>query len=69
MLQTFEAIIDTKGRVHLRESVTLAKKSRAIVIILDEEVPQVEEMSLVGSMQLLDDNLETGITNALVENL
>jgi hypothetical protein len=69
MLQTFEAIIDTRGRVQLLESVALAKKSRAIVIILDEEVPQVEEMSLAGPMQLLDDNLETGITNALVENL
>lgn len=60
MLQSVEAVIDTRGRVSLLESITLKKNYRAIVTILDEEQPAVEEMSLAGSMELLDDDLESG---------
>jgi hypothetical protein len=58
MLQTIEAVIDTKGRVSLLESVKLKKKHRALVTILDDVQPVNEEMSIFGSMQLLDDDLE-----------
>ena len=60
MLQSVEAVIDTRGRVSLLESITLKKKYRAIVTILDEEQPEAEEMTLAGSMELLDDDLESG---------
>ena len=59
MLQSVEAVIDTRGRVSLLESITLKKNYRAIVTILEEQ-PQVEEVSLAGSMELLDDDLESG---------
>ena len=60
MLQSVEAVIDTRGRVRLLENIRLNKKYRAIVTILDDEQPQVEEISLAGSMELLDDDLESG---------
>jgi hypothetical protein len=59
MLQTIEAVIDTKGRVSLLESVKLKKKHRALVTILDDVQPLNEEMSIVGSMELIDEDLES----------
>ena len=58
MLQTVEAIIDTQGRVSLLENVKLSKKHRALVTILDNEKTKTEEMTLLGSMELLDEDLE-----------
>lgn len=60
MLQTVEAVIDAQGRVRLLENVKIGKKRRALVTILDEEVNTVEEKSIVGSIELLDDDLEGG---------
>lgn len=74
MLETVEAVIDTQGRVHLLEKVKLTKKRRALVTILDENEPSDDEKSIVGSMELLDENLENGsrqiseIFNQSVEN-
>jgi hypothetical protein len=59
MLQTIEAVIDTKGRVSLLESVKLKKKHRALVTILDDVQSLHEEMSIVGSMELIDEDLES----------
>lgn len=59
MMQTVEAIIDTQGRVSLLENVKLKKKHRALVTILDDEQPLNEEMSIFGSMELLDEDLES----------
>ena len=58
MLQTVEAIIDTQGRVSLLENVKLSKKHRALVTILDDEKKFGVEESIVGSMELIDDDLE-----------
>ena len=58
MMQTVEAIIDTQGRVSLLESVKLTRKHRAIVTILNDEKIETEEMSLLGSMELIDEDLE-----------
>lgn len=58
MLQTIEAVIDTQGRVSLLEEIKLSKKHRALVTILDDEQIQTEEMSIFGSMELLDEDLE-----------
>lgn len=58
MIQTVEAVIDTRGRVMLLEEVKLKKKHRALVTILNDERDFVEEESIVGTMELLDEDLE-----------
>lgn len=60
MLQTVEAVIDSQGRVTLLENVKIAKKRRALVTILDEDATVTAENSIVGSMELLDEDLEGG---------
>ncbi len=60
MLQTVEAVIDTQGRVRLLEVVKLGKKRRALVTILDEEETPTIDFSIVGSMELLNEDLESG---------
>jgi hypothetical protein len=51
MSQTFEATIDTNGRIILHESVELEKKRRALVTILDED-PKIE----ISETALLSEN-------------
>lgn len=60
MLQTVEAVIDTQGRVHLLEEFKPSKKRKALVTILDEEETKGVETSIVGSIELLDEDLESG---------
>jgi len=60
MLQTIEAVIDTNGRVRLLENIKLGTRRRALVTILDEEEIPTIEKSTVGSMELLDEDLEGG---------
>ena len=60
MSQTVEAIIDTQGRVHLLEAIRLGKKHKALVTILDEEENQTDRKSIAGSIEILDDDLESG---------
>lgn len=59
MLQTVEAVIDTQGRVHLLEEIKPNKKRKALVTILDEEKTANIEKSIVGSIELLDEDLES----------
>ena len=59
MLKTIEAVIDTQGHVRLLERVKLGKKRKALVTILNEEEFNIEE-SIVGSIELLDEDLEGG---------
>jgi hypothetical protein len=59
MMQTVEAIIDTQGRVSLLETVKLKRKHRALVTILEDEKISETEESIVGSMTLLDEDLES----------
>ena len=58
MLQTVEAIIDANGHVSLLENVKIDRKRRALVTILDEEANQVVEKTIVGSIEILDDDLD-----------
>ncbi len=37
MLQTFEAVIDTGGQIHLLESIKFTKVKRALVTLLNDE--------------------------------
>lgn len=60
MLQTVEAVIDSQGRVRLLETIKPGKKRRALVTILDEEEIPTSAESIVGSMELLDEDLEGG---------
>jgi hypothetical protein len=60
MLKTIEAVIDTRGRVHLLENVKLDKSKQALVTILDEDAVESGENSLVGTMEILSDDLEGG---------
>jgi hypothetical protein len=71
MLQTVEAVIDKQGRISLKEKVSLEKTRRVLVAILDDEI-QVESESLVGSIEIIDDDLESGsreITNLFHESM
>jgi hypothetical protein len=60
MLQTIEAVINTQGHIQLSEKVKLNKKQRVLVTILDDEKKQLTESSIVGSIEILDDDLESG---------
>jgi hypothetical protein len=60
MLNTIEAVIDKQGRVSLKEKVNLEKTRRALVTILDDETPAAESVSLVGSIEIVDEDLEAG---------
>ena len=59
MLQTVEAVIDTQGRVHLLEEIKPNKKRKALVTILDEEETKKNEKSIVGSIEIIDEDLES----------
>jgi len=61
MQQIVEATIDTVGRVRLDKKIRLDRKHKALVTILDEEpISKADpEWSLVGSMILVDEDLET----------
>jgi hypothetical protein len=59
MMQTFEAVIDEKGKIHLLESVNLKNIRRAFVTILPDE-PNAEEnqIDITRLGEILDDDLE-----------
>ena len=59
MIQTIEAVVDTQGRVSLREKVKFGKMRRALLTILDDEIVENKE-SMVGSIEIIDDDLESG---------
>ena len=56
MIQTLEAIIDTDGKVILRDEIKPKRKYRALVTILEEE-PKVEvsEAALLSEVSLAKD--------------
>ena len=59
MLETVEGTIDQVGRVVLIEKVSLRRRHRALVTILDEMEDKVEPFELVGSVEIVGD-LEEG---------
>ena len=54
MLQTFEAVIDEQGNVHLIEPVELPSGRRVLVTILDGP-SQVPEIALLSEFVLAED--------------
>lgn len=68
MMQTVEAVIDTQGQVRLLEKVKLRRKTRALVTILNDEKTSETEESIVGSMELIDEDLE-GASRQIAEML
>ncbi len=59
MIQTIEAVIDIQGRITLKEKVKPGKVRRALLTILDDEI-DVENESMVGSIEIIDEDLESG---------
>ena len=56
MLTTIEAEIDVNGSVTLLEPLTISKKSRAIITLLDDENPKKRKMS-EAEAQLAEERL------------
>jgi len=59
MIQTVEAVIDSQGRISLKEKVAPGKVRRALLTILDDEIAAKGE-STVGSIEIIDDDLKSG---------
>jgi hypothetical protein len=59
MMQTIEAVIDEKGRVHLLESVELKNVRRAFVTLLPAQVENELSGSLQNLGEILNDDLES----------
>lgn len=60
MMQTIEAVIDEKGKIHLLEEVNLKRFHRVLVTILPNQTNSVSnriEITKLG--EILDDDLET----------
>lgn len=57
MMQTIEAVIDEKGRVHLLENVELKNVRRAFVTLLPVTVQNDAPSSLRGLGEILDEDL------------
>ncbi len=56
MPRTIEAIIDERGNIHLREPVRLPAARRALVTILDDELPaSISEATLLSEPALAED--------------
>ncbi len=56
MAQTFEAIIDQDGNIHLVEPVQLPASRRALITILEEESTSVvSETALLSEQALAED--------------
>ena len=55
MLRTFEATIDTNGKVHLQQEIQLSEPRRALVTILDEPAYLISETTLLSEEALAED--------------
>ena len=61
MMQTVEAVVDEKGRIHLLEAVELKTVRRAFVTLLpaSAQSDNSSKKSLQGLGEILDDDLES----------
>ena len=55
MIKAVEAVIDGKGNVHLLESVGIESARRALVLILDEPMAELNESALLSEPALAQD--------------
>jgi hypothetical protein len=59
MMQTYEAVIDEKGKIHLLESINLKNVRRVFITILPNETKTNENQVDVTNLgEILDDDLE-----------
>ncbi len=59
MMQTIEAVIDEKGRIHLLENVELKNVRRAFVTLLPDSSQNDSTANLQNLGEILDDDLES----------
>ncbi len=59
MIQTIEVVVDTQGRITLKEKIKVGKIRRALLTILDDEIIENNE-SMVGSIEIIDEDLVSG---------
>ena len=55
MLQTYEATVDKRGHIRLKEPVTLPAGYRVLVTILEEPALRVPETALLSEQSLAED--------------
>ena len=55
MYQAFEATVDPSGNVHLKESLPFTGPRRAVVVILDDATPALDETALLSEAALAVD--------------
>ena len=58
MMQTIEAVVDEKGRIHLLENVELKNVRRAFVTLLPDSSQNDSTGNLQNLGEILDDDLE-----------
>lgn len=59
MMQTYEAVIDEKGKIHLLEAINLKNVRRVFITILPNETKTNENQVDVTNLgEILDDDLE-----------
>jgi hypothetical protein len=60
MMQTIEAVIDEKGKIHLLEEINLKSFQRVLVTILPNQTNIVSnQIDITKLGEILDDDLET----------
>jgi hypothetical protein len=55
MMLTVEAVIDILGNVRILQPISISKTRRALVVILDELVPEIAETALLSEAALAED--------------
>jgi hypothetical protein len=55
MMLTVEAVIDILGNVRILQPISISKTRRALVVILDEPVPEIAETALLSEAALAED--------------
>ena len=63
MIQTVEAVIDEQGKVRLLEDVHLSQPRRALVTILEDQPPAIEEIQTLGQNQALLDAINAAYSD------
>ena len=60
MMQTIEALIDEKGKVHLLEEYSLIKAQRVLIIILPNQTNEPKTLADITNLgEIIDDDFES----------
>lgn len=71
MMQTIEAVIDEKGKIHLLEPVNLEAPHRVFITILPNQPKDEKPAEITNLGEILDDDFETArreITQSFLES-